>query len=92
MSGVKFTTLALAASLAFPAVAQSPCAPYSEVLSHLESKYQEHPVSFGVTATGNMLVVTASKKGTWTILIVQTNGTACLVLTGDDWSEKGERS
>lgn len=83
---------ALLLFLSAPALAQPPCAPYSEVLSHLESEYQERPVSFGVTATGNMLVITAGKKGTWTILIVQTNGTACLVLTGDDWSKKGERS
>ena len=82
--------LAAAAIGAQPAAAQaaSPapqCGAREAVLDRLSSKYDEEPVSIGVTATGSLLEVLASPEGTWTIIITVPNGPTCLVSSGDGW-------
>jgi len=96
--GVEFlVTLAsvvalLAAAMigAQPAAAQtgSPgpqCGAREAVLDRLSAKYDEEPVSIGVTATGSLLEVLASPEGTWTIIVTVPNGPTCLVSSGDGW-------
>ncbi|MEQ9607573.1 MAG: hypothetical protein RLN99_07890, partial [Kiloniellaceae bacterium] len=70
-----------------PAAAQaaSQCGAREAVLDRLSSKYDEEPVSIGVTATGSLLEVLASPEGTWTIIITIPNGPTCLVSSGDGW-------
>lgn len=71
----------------FIAKAQSPepCAKYDAIIKHLETKYSERRVATGATGSGNMMVVTASEKGSWTMIIVQANGTACMYASGEGW-------
>ncbi len=89
-------TLASAAALlaaavigARPAAAEpaavSQCAAREAVLDRLSSKYGEHPVSIGVTATGSLLEVLASPSGSWTIIVTVPGGPTCLVSSGDGW-------
>ena len=73
-----------------PAAAQaaSPapqCGAREAVLDRLSSKYDEHPVSIGVTATGSLLEVLASPEGTWTIIVTVPGGPTCLVSSGEGW-------
>lgn len=82
--------LAAAAIGAQPAAAQSAppasqCGAREAVLDRLSSKYDEEPVSIGVTANGSLLEVLASPEGTWTIIVTVPNGPTCLVSSGDGW-------
>lgn len=69
-----------------PAAAQSPqCAAREAVVDRLATKFDEHPVSIGVTATGSLLEVLASPEGTWTIIVTVPGGPTCLVSSGEGW-------
>ncbi|MGD1877319.1 MAG: hypothetical protein ACFB13_07445 [Kiloniellaceae bacterium] len=62
------------------------CGAREAVLDRLSSKYAEHPVSIGVTATGSLLEVLASADGnTWTIIVTVPGGPTCLVSSGEGW-------
>ncbi|MEO3428133.1 hypothetical protein AAFN88_04700 [Pelagibius sp. CAU 1746] len=85
--------LGLAAILALvgqpaPAAAAEPstCGAREAVLERLSSRYEEQPVSRGVTATGSLLEVLASPSGSWTIIVTIPNGPTCLVSSGEGWS------
>jgi len=79
--------LALALLGARPAAAEPmpQCAARDAVIDRLASKYDEHPVSIGVTATGSLLEILASAAGTWTIIVTVPGGPTCLVSSGEGW-------
>jgi hypothetical protein len=89
------TALTLSAGLlaaACPASAEAasgtgfaPCKPWRDVLTDLGSRYAERPVAFGL-ANGSLLQVFASERtGTWTLVTMHPNGTACLIGAGSSW-------
>ena len=91
-----FTALTLVAGLltAGPATAQAasgavgfaPCKPWREVVANLGSRYAERPVGFGLQANGSLVQVFASERtGTWTLVTMHPNGTACLIGAGSSW-------
>lgn len=82
-----FLSLAAAMTLVGqPAAAQpSTCGAREAVLERLSSRYEEQPVSLGVTATGSLLEILASPSGTWTIIVTIPNGPTCLVSSGEGW-------
>ena len=67
------------------AVAQTVCAPRATFVDQLGEKYDENPVSVGLTATGSMIEVLAAKNGSWTILITKPGGPTCLISHGEAW-------
>jgi hypothetical protein len=82
--------LSLAAAMTLigqPAAAAQPstCGAREAVLERLSSRYEEQPVSLGVTATGSLLEVLASPSGSWTIIVTIPNGPTCLVSSGEGW-------
>lgn len=85
------TTLILAAVLsaalfALPVKAQPQCNTHDEVQSQLAKKYNEHPISAGVTHNGGLIEVYATEDGaTWSIVISGPNGVSCLVSSGEGW-------
>jgi len=104
VSTVPFVTaLCLTAGLlaAGPAAAQAapgaagfaPCKPWREVITELGSRYAERPVAFGLQANGSLLQVFASERtGTWTLVTMHPNGTACLIGAGSSWESLPEPS
>lgn len=72
---------AMLLSLLSPAAAQSPCGPPNEIMAYLQEKYGEQPVMTGEINEKVGLLVTASKTGTWTIIVVQ-GGIACIKASG----------
>lgn len=84
---VAATLAALAvAMLATDASAQLACGKRTEVLQHLSDKYQETPVSIGLSSNGGVLeVLTAPTGGSWTILITMPNSVSCMVAAGENW-------
>lgn len=83
--------LSLAAAMTLlgqPAAAEpSTCGAREAVIERLSSRYEEQPVSRGVTATGSLLEILASPAGTWTIIVTIPNGPTCLVSSGEGWSD-----
>ena len=82
----KIFVLILLAS-AFPASAQQRqlCAPRAALLEKLAADFGEAPFAGGVDGGGNLMEILSSPKGTWTLLIVLPNKTACIVGSGEGW-------
>lgn len=74
--------------LAFPAMAQNPCGKYEEAEKHLKEKYGEQVMFIGnmsnetQSATAQFWVNKTTKS--WTILVVDDKGNACVVAAGDE--------
>lgn len=68
--------------LALPASAQQACLALPQFLDGLEAKYAETPRMSGLAGT-QLLVITASEAGTWTALLVNPDGSACMVSAGE---------
>jgi len=65
--------------------AQVMCGDWKEMTTALKAKFEESPVSKGLTATGSLVEVYASKKGSWTIVVTSPKGQSCLVAAGEYW-------
>jgi len=61
------------------------CGERQGVLAQLQDKYAEAPVSMGLAANGSVLEVLTDDSGTWTILLTNPQGLACLVASGRHW-------
>jgi hypothetical protein len=62
--------------------AQQACLALPQFLDGLAEKYAETPRMSGLAGT-QLLVITASEAGTWTALMVNPDGYACLVSAGE---------
>lgn len=81
--------LSFFAFLPLEAWAQSLCGPRVAYLKQLAAEHGEVPVAAGLVSNGGLLEVLTSPSGSWTILVTQPNGMACLVAAGESWqSEK----
>ena len=77
---------AMAAPLAAsPANAQAVCGDRNEIVSRLESGYDEKVSALGLAGNGGVVELYTSNKGTWTLLMTQPNGMTCLIAAGDSW-------
>lgn len=77
------------------------CGLRAEIAASLAAKFSERPVSVGLNVDGGMLEVFASKSGTFTVLLTDPTGHACVMTAGNNWesmpapkesSVKGQRS
>lgn len=82
-----FLTLILASSATLPAAAQSACGKRDEIVKIITNKYKEVPRALAIAGQSNLLEVYASESGSWTILITQPQGSACIVAAGQSWEE-----
>ncbi len=70
---------------ATPALAS--CGPHKEIVKTLAKKYLEAPKAFGTVNQTNLVEVYVSAKGSWTILLIRVNGSACIIAAGQDWED-----
>jgi hypothetical protein len=76
--------LALITSTGGSAAAQMVCGERDAIVAQLERKYGETRRSIGLQQGRSVVEVYASDKtGSWTILMTDTRGKACLMATGD---------
>lgn len=69
-------------------VQQPPCMPLPQFLQVLADEYGERPVRRGYVHPGLAVMVLANAdSGSWTILRVTPDGTACGVFAGQMWQE-----
>jgi len=81
-----FLGAAIAPFIAAPASAQQAvCGDRNEIISRLESGYQETTSGLGLSANGGVVELYTSEKGTWTLMLTQPNGVSCLIAAGDNW-------
>ncbi|HRY25403.1 MAG: hypothetical protein H6852_03355 [Geminicoccaceae bacterium] len=73
---------------AAPAVPR-PCHDYKALVTALDKRYGEAPVSLGMQNNGHALQVFASaESGSWTVLSVAPDGTGCIVAAGRHWQTR----
>lgn len=83
-------TLSVAATLALATAssAQAPvCAPWPVLQDQIANAYGEAPVFVGLTASaGQEVAVFGAPQGTWTLIVRQADGTACVLAYGMTWA------
>ncbi len=72
-----------------PAYAQA-CSKHKDIVENLKNKYQEKQQGYGLIGGVAIMELFVSDKGTWTIIITQQNGIACIVAAGNDWEQLPE--
>ena len=76
----------VSACLGSQAIAQMQCGGYADAVAHLSTAYGESIVVRGIDGAGAVVEMFANPDtGTWTALIVQPDGTACMVAAGGDF-------
>lgn len=62
------------------------CADHNSMMSYLQDKFAEVPVSLGLQADGKLLQVFASEQsGSWSIVATTPGGVSCIVAVGEAW-------
>lgn len=85
MKRVTFLLIGLMAFAATPVAAQSVCGDRNEIVSRLESGYEEKAAAIGLSSNGGVVELYRSKKGSWTLLITKPDGVSCLLAAGEYW-------
>jgi hypothetical protein len=77
-----------ALSLALPASAQSICGARDDFVQHLAQRHKEAPAAMGLSSNGKMVeVLTNDETGTWTIIVTNADGSACVIAAGEAWQQ-----
>ena len=67
------------------AAAAAICLAYPDMVGLLGDKYQEHETVVSLAEQGSAIVTFVSATSTWTMVIVYTDKTACVLATGTDF-------
>ncbi len=71
--------------------ARNNCAPRQTVVDRLSDRYGETRQSLGLAQQGAVIEMFASEtSGTWTITVTLTNGTTCIVASGQAYEAMAE--
>jgi hypothetical protein len=86
----KFTAVFAAVTL-FGSVgvasAAAPCGNHDAIAKSLTTKFKEARRIMGVVNARAVMEIFMSPQGTWTVVVTDTNGLACIIATGQDWQE-----
>jgi hypothetical protein len=69
------------------AFAAPQCGPHKQVIEMLSKRFSEVPKAVGIVGEKRIMEVFLSKKGTWTILVTNSEGLTCILAAGDDWED-----
>ena len=86
----KFAAVLAAVSLfssAGVASAAAPCGSHDALAKSLTTKFKEARRIMGVVNANAVMEIFMSPQGTWTVLVTDTTGTACVIASGQDWQE-----
>lgn len=73
---------------AISANAQQRCVLHDGAVSRLAKQYNEQVVGRGLAETGKtMLELFVSTSGSWTVVVTNTQGTSCVIATGESWHD-----
>lgn len=74
-------------STAGEAVAAMQCGKHDDVAKALNAKFKETRRIMGVINARAVMEIFMSQQGTWTMLVTDTNGIACITASGEEWQE-----
>lgn len=88
MKRVIFAAVAVGVlGLATPAGAQQTCLPHDQAIEALAEAYGEQVVGVGIAGEGEMVIeLLVAENGSWTLLSTRTDGTSCVVGSGESWA------
>ena len=69
------------------ASAAVPCGSHDALAKSLNTKFKETRRVMGVVNAKAVMEIFMSPQGTWTVLVTDTTGTACIIASGQDWQE-----
>lgn len=67
------------------AQAQTSCDAHSTMVEKLEGNYQEVQAGLGLATNGALVQLYVSESGSWTMLLTNARGVACLIAAGHNW-------
>ena len=70
-----------------PAMAEAICGPRAAALEYLLERYGERPRAAGLAGDGRVVELLVSASGSWTLLLVRPDGTACIAAGGEAWQD-----
>lgn len=71
----------------YPANSQALCAPFAVMKARLAERHHEHEAATAIVSQRQILVLFLGDRGkTWTLVAVNTEGIACLMGSGIDWT------
>ena len=63
------------------------CGKHDDVAKALNARFKETRRIMGVVNARAVMEIFMSPQGTWTMLATDTNGTACITASGEEWQE-----
>ena len=69
------------------AAAAPQCGDHDKIVDVLGHKYKETRRIMGVVNSTAVMEMFMSAQGTWTMVITDTRGTACIAAAGQDWQD-----
>ena len=63
------------------------CANHDNMAKTLTGKFKETRRAMGVVNSTAVMEIFMSPQGTWTVLVTNTSGMACIAASGEDWQE-----
>ena len=71
-----------------PAVGQVLCGPQNKLADQLKQRFGETRQAMGVSTDAQRIVeLFMAPNGSWTIVVTDTQGRSCIVLSGEDWTQ-----
>jgi len=68
-------------------LAQPICGDRQFLLQSLANEHKEARVALGLAASGQVVEVLVAPSGSWSIVVSQPNGRACLIGAGQGWQD-----
>jgi hypothetical protein len=63
------------------------CANHDNMAKALTGKFKETRRAMGLVNTSAVMEVFMSPQGTWTVLVTDTKGIACIAASGEEWQD-----
>jgi hypothetical protein len=73
------------------AYAAPQCGPHKQIVELLSKRFSENPKAVGLVGEKRIMEVFTSEKGSWTILVTNSDGQTCILAAGDDWEDVPDR-
>jgi len=73
------------AAFSYPAAAQQQCGPRDALVDALKERYGEVRVVSALTTTNQVFEIYASPSGSWSGVLVNPNGIACMAVAGENF-------
>ena len=69
--------------------AEKVCDRHDRIVQSLTDRYDEAAASIGLDSEGNLFEVFTSDRGSWTVLVTNPKGVACVLAVGEAWDQVG---